>query len=65
MAQKVEIEVEISKTGEVHMTFKGTRGKACLDLAKGFEKALGEIVEKKLSPAYYETESATVTTRKR
>ena len=56
MAQKVELEVEISRTGEVQLKVRGLKGKACVDLARPIEEAVGEVLDRKLSAEYYEAE---------
>lgn len=56
MAERVEIEVEITASGEVHLTVKGAKGKSCVDLARPLEEALGEVAERKLTAEYYKSE---------
>jgi hypothetical protein len=65
MATKVEIEIEITTTGEVHMEVKGVKGKGCLDLTKPLEAALGKVEARKLKSEYYETATAVQTRRTR
>jgi hypothetical protein len=60
MARKVEIEIEISPTGEVSLDVNGTKGKMCTDLTKAFEDELGRVVERKLKPAYHQVAQSTV-----
>lgn len=65
MAKMVEIEVEVTASGEVHLQVKGTKGKTCLDLAKPLEEALGVVEERKLTSEYYESEKAAVAKKTR
>ena len=64
MAQKVELEVEISPDGEVSFTVKGLKGHGCMDLAKQLEEALGEVQEQTRTPEYYETQQVVQTTKR-
>ncbi len=64
MAQKVELEVEISQDGEVSFTVKGLKGNGCMDLARQLEEALGEVQEKTRTPEYYETRQVLQTTKR-
>jgi hypothetical protein len=56
MAQKVEIEASITKTGEVQLKVKGVKGSKCVDLSKLLTDELGEVVEQKKTPEYYQRE---------
>ncbi|MBI3267534.1 MAG: DUF2997 domain-containing protein [Planctomycetes bacterium] len=58
MAEKVELEVEISPTGEVKLAVKGVKGKSCVDLTLAFEKAVGEVKDRKFTPDYYQAAKA-------
>lgn len=53
---KKEIEILIDPEGEVSVSTKGVKGKACLDLVKFLEESLGEVRNKTLKPEYYEPE---------
>jgi hypothetical protein len=53
---KREIEISIGPEGDVHISTKGVRGKACLELVKFLEESLGEVTDRKLKPEYYEQE---------
>ena len=55
-AKRVEIEVEITASGEVHFTVKGAQGKSCVDLTKPLEEALGDVAERKFTAEFYEVE---------
>ena len=50
---KHEIEIEITKTGEVRVHVKGVRGKGCLAYAKLFQDIIGKIKEQRLTEEYY------------
>ena len=56
MAQH-DIEVTISKTGEVRVHVKGAKGKACLEYAKWLTDVLGNVKEQQLTSEYYEPET--------
>jgi hypothetical protein len=65
MAQKIEVEVEIGRDGEVQLRVKGVKGKGCVDVAKALEQAVGEVLERKPSSEYYEPERVLQTKRTR
>ena len=55
MAQKKELHISISPTGEVSVTVKCIAGQSCVDETKFLEDALGNTVEsRELKPEYYE-----------
>ena len=56
MTRRTEIEVEIDDKGDVRFHVKGIKGKGCLDYAELFQKVLGKLMNKKLTPEYYEEE---------
>ncbi|HDS09899.1 MAG TPA: DUF2997 domain-containing protein [Firmicutes bacterium] len=56
MAKKRELEIIIDKEGRVSVKIKGFPGKACNDVAKILEDALGEIKEEEHTSEYYEQE---------
>ena len=56
MAQH-ELEITISKTGEVKVHVKGVKGKACLEYANWIAEAVGTIRDRKLTSEYYEPET--------
>lgn len=51
-----ELEITISPDGTVLVETNGVKGKSCVDLVKFLEEALGEPVDRKLKPEYYEHE---------
>ena len=51
---KHEIEIEISRTGEVKAHIKGAKGKACLTYAKLLAQIVGGIKSQQLTSEYYE-----------
>ncbi|MBN2020704.1 MAG: DUF2997 domain-containing protein [Sedimentisphaerales bacterium] len=55
MAQH-DVEIVISKTGEVKVHIKGVKGKGCLEYAKWLSKIVGSVREQKLTSEYYEPE---------
>jgi hypothetical protein len=56
MAQH-EVEITISKTGEVKVHVKGVKGKACLAYAKWLAELIGKIRDQQLTSEYYEPET--------
>ena len=55
MAQH-EVEITISKTGEVKVHIKGVKGKACLTYSKLLAELVGKIRDQQLTSEYYEPE---------
>ncbi|MCE5184640.1 MAG: DUF2997 domain-containing protein [Planctomycetaceae bacterium] len=53
MAQH-DIEITISKTGEVRVHIKGAKGKSCMDYAKWLTQLIGTVKDQKLTSEYYE-----------
>ena len=58
MAEKVELDIEISPEGSATIHIRGIKGKKCLDIAKKLEKSLGRISEQRNTGEYYEQEEA-------
>lgn len=55
MAQKKELHIEISPTGEVQVTVKCVAGQSCVDESKFLEEALGNTIEsRELTSEYYQ-----------
>jgi hypothetical protein len=54
---KHEVEIEISKTGEVKVHIKGAKGKACLEYSKWLANVVGKVKDQKLTSEYYEPET--------
>jgi len=50
--------VKFKPDGSVELETVGFKGKACMDFAKPFKQALGEVVSEKKKPEYYQTETA-------
>ncbi|MDH4201360.1 MAG: DUF2997 domain-containing protein [Phycisphaerae bacterium] len=55
MAQH-DIEITISKTGEVRVHVKGAKGKNCMEYAKWLAQIIGTVKDQKLTSEYYEPE---------
>jgi len=51
---KHEIEIEITRTGEVKAHIKGVKGKACLTYAKLLAQIVGAVKSQQLTSEYYE-----------
>ena len=56
MAQH-ELEITISKTGNVTVHVKNVKGKACLEYANWIAAAIGNVEDQKLTSEYYEPET--------
>ncbi len=56
MAQH-EVEITISRTGEVKVHVKGAKGKACLEYSKWLAKVIGKVKDQQLTSEYYEPET--------
>lgn len=56
MAQH-DIEVTITKTGEVKVHVKGVKGKACLEYSKWLTDVIGSVKDQQLTSEYYEPET--------
>jgi len=54
-----EVEISISKTGEVRVHVKGVKGKACLEYAEWLAQVVGKMKNKQLTSEYYEPEAKT------
>ncbi len=57
--QEHEVEITISKTGEVKVHVKGAKGKGCLEYAKWLTKVVGKVADQKMTSEYYEPEVKT------
>jgi len=55
MAQH-DIDIEISKTGEVKVSIRGVKGKGCLKYAEFLAQLIGEVKSQQLTSEYYEPE---------
>ncbi len=58
MAQH-DVEITISKTGEVKVHIKGAKGKACMDYAQWLAKVIGKIKDQQRTSEFYEPEAKT------
>ncbi len=56
MAQH-EVEITISRTGEVKVHVKGAKGKACLEYSKWLTKVIGKVKDQQLTSEYYEPDT--------
>jgi hypothetical protein len=55
MAQH-DVEITISKTGEVKVHIKGIKGKNCLVYSKWLAELVGKVKNQQLTSEYYEPE---------
>jgi hypothetical protein len=58
MAQH-EVDIEITKEGEVKVHIKGAKGKACLEYAQWLTELVGKVKDQQLTSEYYEPEVKT------
>jgi len=56
MAERQELEINISKEGDVQIHVKGKSGKKCFDLTAGLEEALGLVTSREFTSEYYKNE---------
>ena len=65
MAQKKELHISISPTGEVSVTVKCVAGQSCVDETAFLENALGNKIEsRELTSEYYEQQVGESVTQK-
>ncbi len=60
MAQKQELEISISESGDVSINVIGAKGKKCLDLTKEFEEAVGIVTNRETKSSFYESENSSI-----
>ncbi|MHC5074249.1 MAG: DUF2997 domain-containing protein [Planctomycetota bacterium] len=51
-----EVEIVVSKDGQVKVHIKGAKGKACMAYAKWLTQLIGKVDEQQLTSEYYEPE---------
>jgi len=56
MAQH-DVEITISKSGEVKVHVKGVKGKGCMEYAEWLAEIVGKMKDKELTSEYYEPET--------
>jgi hypothetical protein len=56
MAQH-DVEITISKTGEVRVHIKGAKGKSCMAYSKWLAEVIGKVKAEQLTSEYYEPET--------
>jgi len=52
-----EVEITISRSGQVQALVKGAKGKACLQYAELLARIVGEISDQRFTSEYYEPDS--------
>jgi hypothetical protein len=55
MAQH-DVEITISRTGEVKVHVRGAKGKACMEYAKWLTKVIGRVKDEQKTSEFYEPE---------
>ena len=58
MAQH-DVEITISRTGEVKVHVKGAKGKACMAYAQWLAGVIGKIKDQQMTNEFYEPETKT------
>ena len=56
MAVRHELKIEITPDGEITIKVEGATGAECLDLTREIEEALGLVVDRQKTSAYYQDE---------
>lgn len=56
MADKHDLNITISETGEIEVKVEGINGPKCIELTKDLENELGEIISKEKTSSYYKQE---------
>jgi hypothetical protein len=56
MAQH-DVEITISKNGEVKVHVKGVKGKGCLEYVKWLQQVVGKVKSQTLTSEYYEPDT--------
>lgn len=54
MADKQELEISISNTGEVTVNVIGAKGRACMDMTKELEESLGIVTSLEKKSEFYQ-----------
>ncbi len=61
MADKQELEISISSTGEVTVNVIGAKGKSCMDMTKDLEESLGIVTSLEKKSEFYQQEQTDTT----
>jgi hypothetical protein len=56
MADKHDLNITISETGEIEVKVEGINGPKCIELTKDIENEFGEIISKEKTSSYYKQE---------
>ena len=54
MAEKLQLEIEISPEGEVRIHTHGLKGSSCVEETEALEKALGKVLQREKTGEFYE-----------
>jgi len=49
-----DLEITIGPDGKVELTVRGHKGRGCEDIARMFERIVGELVSQRRTSEYYE-----------
>jgi hypothetical protein len=58
MAQH-DVEITISRNGDVKVHVKGAKGKACMEYAKWLTRVIGRVKDQQMTSEFYEPETRT------
>jgi hypothetical protein len=53
MAEKHDLNITISETGEIEIKVEGINGPKCIELTKDLENELGQIISREKTSSYY------------
>lgn len=59
MAEKHELKITITDTGEIEIEVDGIKGSRCLDITKDIEEELGVVINREKKSEYYQDETNT------
>lgn len=57
MADRHELNIIISETGDVQIEVSGVKGPQCLKITEDIENALGEIISREKKSEFYRTDT--------
>ncbi len=59
MADRHELKITISDTGEVQIEVEGVKGAKCLKITEDIEAALGEVLQREKKSEFYQQDTTT------
>lgn len=58
MAEKHELNITISKSGEVNIEVAGVKGSKCLKITEDIENELGKVLSREKKSEFYQEETS-------